>query len=194
MTTKLDILNAMLGVNGEAPVSSVSSTNPAAVQALNMLRRTDRKIQSRGWWFNKERFTLSPDTSGEIILPANTMAVDPVDPRSPYVKRGSRLYDRVKNTYVINASVDVIIVLQLEVEETPDAYINYLEDKSVKEYYIDDDGDEQKVSRLDVRERESYMYLYREDLANKNVNITTSDMGQRLMRATFMGNRSVYKG
>lgn len=194
MTTKLDILNAMLAVNGEAPVSSTSSTNPAAVQALNMLERVDRKVQSRGWWFNKETFTLSPDAAGEVILPSGTLSVDPVDASSPYVKRGTKLYDRVKNTFDIDKSVKVSIVLQLDVEDTPAQYINYLEDKAVKEYYIDDDGDEQKVSRLEKREAESFAYLQREDLTNKDVNIKQSEMGQRLINATFTGARSRYLG
>lgn len=194
MTTRLEVLNAMLGVNGETPVSSESSNNPAAIQASNLLNRVDKKVQARGWWFNKEVLTLSPNASGEIVLPQNTLSVDPIDVSSPYAQRGKRLYDRSNATYTINKSVKVDIVVRLDIDELPESAASYIQDKACKEYYSDEDGDAQKISDLAQRERESYAYLHREDLSNKNINIRNSTMGTRLHYATFKGRTRHFTG
>lgn len=184
MTTRLEILNAMLGVNGEAPVTSVTSNDPSAIQANNALTRIDRKVQSRGWYFNKEDILLSPNLAGQIVLPQNTLAADPVDPRSTYVKRGTVLYDRKLNTTVIDQDVNCTLILQLDIEELPETAAAYIMDKAVKEYYTDDDGDEQKIRHLERREAESYAFLQREQLANEDVNIRQSQLGLKLLKNT----------
>lgn len=190
MSFELDIINAMLAVNGESPVSAVDSNDPAAIQARNALKRVDKKIQSRGWWYNKETFTLTPQSgTGEVVLPSNVMSVDPTDTRSPYVQRGTRLYDRENNTFVIGKSVEVDLMLQLSVEDLPATAFNYLMDKAVQEYYVDEDGDAGKARELRDRVNESYAFLHREDLRNKDVNIRTSETGIRLLQETSRGRR-----
>lgn len=187
MTTRLEILNAMLAVNGETPVSSTDSTDPAAIQANNVLTNIDRKVQLRGWWFNKEVMVLNDNVDGEVILPQNTLSVDPVDTRSAYVRRGTRLYDKKNNTFVISDTVKVEVVVQLDISDMPESASMYLMDKAVKEYYIDDDGDETKVRRLSEREAESYAYLQREHLANSDTNIRNSTLGLKLLHNTTQG-------
>ncbi len=183
MTTRLEIINAMLAVNGETPVSSADSNDPSAIQANNVLKRVDKRIQSRGWYFNEETFTLSPEVgTGEVIVPQNTLSVDPIDPRSSYIKRGKRLYDRSNNTYNIGQAVQVQVVLQLDIDELPEMAAAYIEAKAVKEHYTDDDGDMDKVRELKERESEAFAYLQRENLANEDVSINTSPMGSRLLR------------
>lgn len=184
MTTRLEIINAMLGVNGESPVSDADSTDPAAIQASNVLSRVDRKVQSRGWWFNKEDMTLSPNLTGEVILPQNTLSADPTDTKSQYVKRGTRLYDRENNTYNINKDVKCTVVLQLDIDDLPETAAQYISDKAVKEHYRNDDGDIPKVKELKEDEAESYAYLQREHLANEDVNIRRSQLGLRLLQNT----------
>lgn len=193
MTTKLEIINAMIGVNGEAPVSSPDSTDPSAIQASNKLAIISRQVQSRGWWFNREpNVTLAHNAlSGEVIVPSNTLSVDPVNPASALVKRGNRLYDRKNSTFAIGASVEVNIVLQLDIEDLPETAAAYIMDKAVKDFYTDDDGDETKISRLEKRETESFMYLQRENLANQNITSLNSVMGQKLMYAVWSGEKQI---
>lgn len=196
MTTRLEIMNAMLAVNGETPVSSATSNDPSAIQANNALKRVDKRIQARGWFFNKETFTLSPATgTGEVIIPSNTLSVDPIDPSSTYIQRGTRLYDRDKNTYDIGKAVKVRLILQLEIDELPEIAAAYIEAKAVKEYYTDDDGDIEKVRELKSREDEAFAYLQREHLANEDTNIHHSPMGAKLLAETRSSyNRLIPKG
>jgi hypothetical protein len=193
MITELEMINAMLAVNGEAPVSSASSTDPAAIQARNALTRIDKQLQARGWYYNTETMTLSPLLStGEVILPSNTLSVDPVDVSSPYVQRGTKLYDRTNNTFNLAVTVKVNIVLRLDIVELPVLAGTYLQDKAVKDFYVDEDGDEGKTNRLENRESESFAYLQREHLANSNVNIRNSNLGRRLMQDAYSQSTSTF--
>lgn len=191
MITRLEIINAMLAVNGEAPVSSVTSTDPAAIQAGNLLTRVDRKVQARGWFFNKEDMTLSPNLAGEVICPANALSVDPVDTRSQYVKRGTRLYDRENNTYTISTDVICTVVLLLDIDELPESAASYIEAKATREHYRNEDGDIQTVRDLKDDEAEAYAFLQREQLANEDVNIRRSPLGLKLL-ANTRGSSTTY--
>lgn len=181
MTTRLEMMNSLLAVNGETPVSSESSTNPAAVQASNTISRVDKKIQLKGWWCNTEVMTLLFAVStGHVVLPANTLAVFPVDVSAPYVKRGSKLYDTKNNTFNIAADVKVRIVTQLDVSDLPESLAAYIENVAVRDHFIDDDGDVAKARSLDLRSQDAFIYLQRENLAQSNVNILQGQIGSQL--------------
>lgn len=182
MTTELDIVNAMLEANGEAPVSNTSSTNPLAISAIAKLARGSRKFQARGWFFNSEVLTLSPNIAGEVIVPQNTLSVDPVSTTSLIVKRGTRLYDKKNNTFIIDKSVKCHIVLQLDIEDMPQTAADYLEAKMVREYYTVEDGDQSKINELKEIENEAFAYFHREHLSSEDVNIRRSYLGAQLMR------------
>lgn len=184
MTERLDIMNSMLAVNGEAPVSSPDSNDPSAIQANNLLKRVDRRVQSRGWYFNKEDITLSPNLAGEVIVPQNALSVDPVNTTSQYVKRGTKLYDRKNNTFVISESVKCTVILLLEIDELPETAAAFIEAKAVREHYRNEDGDAQKVRDLRTDEAEAYAFLNREHLANEDVNIRRSRLGLKLLKET----------
>jgi hypothetical protein len=191
MITQLDIINAMLAVNGEAEVTSVASTNPAAIHAKRSLARVDKALQARGWWFNTETFTLSPNASGEVVLPSNVLSVDPKSVISPYVQRGTRLYDKVNNTFVIGKTVRSRLILQLDIDELPVTAADYIQAVAVRRYYRDDDGDATKVADLRRDEEVAYAFLQREHLAALDVNIKTSPTGIQMAEVYNIG-RSRY--
>lgn len=181
MLGELEIINAMLRVNSEAPVSNVNSSNPEVIDAKSVLSLVSGTVQKVGYWFNKEVLTLAPTIYNEIILPSNTLSIDPFDVRKKYVQRGSKLYDPVNNTYNITESVKCIIVFKLPIEEIPHVAADYIRHKAVLEYYEDADGDPQKVMKLEGRVRMAYSLLRAEDLKNRDINIYNSPMGAELM-------------
>lgn len=189
MTTELEIINAMLAANGEAPVTAEDSTDPAAIQARNALARVSRTVQARGWWFNKEpEITLSHSPStGEVILASNTLSVDPVDQSLELVQRGTRLYDRKNNTYNIGTSVVCNLVLQLPIDQLPENAAAYIMAKAVKTHYRDDDGDKDKIMSLTNDENEAFAYLQRENLAATGSNNLYSPRGLEVLNAIYTG-------
>lgn len=193
MSMKLDAVNEMLASIGEAPTSSTDSTDPLVVSAVNKLERVDKKIQARRWWFNTEVITLSPTTTdSEIILPSNTLSADPTLRTSPYTKRGTRLYDPVNNTFTIEESVELELVLQLDFEWLPMTAANYITATAVKEFFADEDGDLSKVRELSERLSDTWGYFHAENLRNQDVNAIDSDLGYALLSETdgFYINRS----
>lgn len=181
LSTKLDIINSCLQSIGENPETDVDSQHPSAVSARAIMNRQDKAIQMRGWWYNREfNFPLLPNTAGEIILPSNTLRCDPVDTLSPYVKRGNRLYDPVKHTFIISATVNVTMVLQLDIEDLPATAADFLMKDVTEKFYINEDGDEAKAKKLQQDALRAEVELKKEELAASDVNTRNSQISRQL--------------
>ncbi len=181
MTKTLDIINACLQAIGEDPVTDSTSSHPSAITARAHIARESRRIQARGWWFNHEtKIKLLPNENGEIVIPSNTLKVDPSNPNIPYVQRGSRLYDPVQHTFNINAPVVCNLVLELDIEDLPETAFAYILAYSVRKFYVGDNGDPQKARDLKMDENEAWVYMKQEDLAASDVNSDTREVHQLL--------------
>ncbi len=135
LTTKLDAVNYILATVGEAPVSSLTGTTQDAAIALSRLDEITREGLSRGWYFNTETdVDLSRNASDEIPLPATALYVD-VDP-SDYtiepVERGSKLYDLKNHRYTFEKDLKAIVVYNLDFEECPEVFRNYIKIRSAR--------------------------------------------------------------
>jgi|TARA_R100000951_G_scaffold63082_1_gene52873 hypothetical protein len=139
LTTKLNAVNTMISVIGEAPVNSLggSAVPVTVVQAENTLDETSRAVQSEGWHFNTEHeYVLTPNTfDSKIILPNNTLRID-LDPQlytdSDPVQRGNKLYDRKKHTDVWSKEVKASITFDLPFEELPEQFRHYIAVKAAR--------------------------------------------------------------
>ena len=77
LSTQLQAVNTMLGYIGEAPVNTLNSGLQEAEVAAILLDNVSREVQSACWSFNTDlRYTLTPNTAKEIVLPSNTLVVD----------------------------------------------------------------------------------------------------------------------
>lgn len=137
-TTELEAVNLMLSVIGETPVNSVTSNGIAdAVLAYQILTHSSREVQLVGWHWNTEiNFPITPSTTGELLLPANTLKVDTTGESQglDLVQRGNRLYDRVNQTFVFDQPVRVEIVLLLPFDELPEAARSYITIRSARQF------------------------------------------------------------
>lgn len=182
MLNELEIVNAMLWINSEARVSTLSSTNPSVQDAKAVLNTVNTSVQKRGWWFNTEVIDLVSTLDNEIIIPSNTLSIDPMDTRKNYTQRGTRLYDLTNNTYKISETVKVRLVILLDINELPLVVLDYIRHKAVFEYYMGNDGDPNKTQALFSLVKEAWALLQSEDLKNKDVNIYNSPIGAELMK------------
>lgn len=128
--TELKAINSMLSVIGEAPVNQAENTgNVDAVMAKQILDEVSLDVQTRGWHFNTDRnFPLAPNTSGEITLSPDILAVDTVgaDAGLDVVQRGARLYDAGNHTYFFSQPLKVDIIRLLSFNDLPPAAQNYI--------------------------------------------------------------------
>lgn len=172
LSTKLEAVNVMLSLIGEAAVNSLSSGLVDAEMAETILDNITRSVQSTGWSFNEEiGYTLSPDSNGHLNLPANCVRVDLSqtvskyrDSRFDYIQRGSKLYDKVNHTYVISDPVVVDMVVLLDFEELPEAarrFITIRAGRSFQERVVGSDNlssltaDDENTAWLDLLHAES---------------------------------------
>ena len=139
LTTKLEAVNTMIAVIGEAPVNTLGGTAVpiTVVQAENVLDETSRAVQSEGWHFNTEHeYPFTPDaTNSKITLPSNVLTID-LDPQiytdvDP-VQRGNTLYDRKNHTGVWTKEVKASVTFQLDFTEIPEQFRNYITIKAAR--------------------------------------------------------------
>jgi len=130
-STELEAINEMLGVIGEAPVSTVEDNGLVdAAIAKQILNSTSRVVQSKGWHFNTDvGVEITPAfISKELQLPLNVLRVDTSqeDKHQDLVQRGQRLYDRVKHTYKFDKPIKVDMTVMLTFEELPEPARYYI--------------------------------------------------------------------
>lgn len=114
-TSKLNAVNTLLAIIGEAPVNSLNPplTGDASL-ADQVIDEVSREVQGAGWSWNTMLYDSIPldASTGQSQLPSNTLAVrfNPISyPSQRFVLRGLRLFDRVKNTYDLRSSLGVAL-------------------------------------------------------------------------------------
>ena len=103
-TQELEAINQILATEGQAPVTTLATTNPDVAIAYDTLLQVSREVQSEGWTFNKEYdYPMTPDDNNEIAIPTNMLQVDLHEREQHYkeydvVRRNGKLYDRIDHT------------------------------------------------------------------------------------------------
>jgi len=126
-TTKLEAVNTILSVIGEAPVNSLTPPGfPAASMALAVLEEVNRAVQTQGWNFNTETdVELTPNVDKEIPLADNILEIDSIEGRNLIEKQG-KLFDKDNNTFLFDDVVKVEWTLLYDFEEIPEAARQYI--------------------------------------------------------------------
>ena len=111
-TSKLQAVNTLLSIVGEAPVNSL--TPPLTGDTALADRTIDvisTEIQAEGWSWNKRIYKQIPlDANGHSTLSSSTLGVrfNPISyPSQRFVLRGTKLYDRVTSDYDLRDSLGV---------------------------------------------------------------------------------------
>ena len=134
-TSKLNAVNTMLSAIGEAPINSLAGPRTGDVAiAENLLDETTRVVQAEGWDFNTEvEYELLRDSSNEIVLPADTLAVRASRRwESDLTVRGNRLYNVDDQSYTWTKDVKVTLVRSLDYEDMPEPAKQYVMHRSAR--------------------------------------------------------------
>ena len=133
-TTKLEAVNTMLSIIGEAPVNSLQTGLVDAETAETILNNVSREVQSRGWNFNTELdYVFSPNTDGEVVLPSNIIRADRAQSEQKYrtsneeyIQRGNKIYDKSNHTFTISKKLKLDVIVLLDFELLPEVARNYI--------------------------------------------------------------------
>ena len=113
-TTKLQAVNTLLSIIGEAPLNSLTPplTGDSAL-AERVLDEVSTEVQGEGWSWNTMVYKEIPlDGNGHSTLGSNTLAIrfNPLSyPSQRFVLRGIKLFDRVANSYDLRGSLGVAL-------------------------------------------------------------------------------------
>ena len=134
--TELSAVNAILGAIGQAPVTSIdTSNNPEIGFLYNILRDCNVDLQNEGWHFNTERHVkYTPDSStNKIAIGSDILKMDVTDgwTKRNYdvVRRGGYLYDKLDHTddwSELSDGIDLDIVRLLSFEDLPSPFQRYI--------------------------------------------------------------------
>ena len=101
---ELPAINQILSSCGQAPVTTLDTTNPDVAIAYDTLLQKTREVQSEGWTFNREfHYDFIPDDNDEILIPNNVLQLKLTKNTSNMdydgVRRQGKLYDRFNHRY-----------------------------------------------------------------------------------------------
>lgn len=120
-TSELEAVNALLATISEAPVNTLTGELPTdAAMAKQLLHEKSRELQVKGWSFNQDLdLTLAAAQDGTVPLPSNALSVD-VQDADHITQRGSKLYDRTKQTFSLGRAVKAHVTFFLPFNELPE--------------------------------------------------------------------------
>ncbi|NPU64600.1 hypothetical protein HL667_06285 [Bradyrhizobium sp. 83012] len=172
--TELEAINDMLSLIAEAPVASLDEASRAADAqvAMQILRRQSREVQTKGWnWNTESAMEFAPDLDGNIVIPTNTIKVDPTDQNLDYVVRGGRLWDRTNKTFAIGKKVKLDIVFVLPFEDIPETARRYIAMSAGRKFENRMIGDttSHQINEADVMQTWAIMLQEECDSADLNV-------------------------
>ena len=98
--TELAAVKEVLAAIGQAPLSTLDSTNPDVSIIQETLKNVSREVQAEGWHFNKEyNYEIQPDSNQNIVIPDNMLQIDLNTAKhgsKDVVRRDGKLYDKWK--------------------------------------------------------------------------------------------------
>lgn len=186
LITELEVVNSVLSVAGDNPVSSLDDEYQPVFIIKKMINDISRSMQTKGYWFNSEYdVTLEPNTiTNRITLPFNLLKFEPKDTR--YIARGLEVYDRESRTSTVEDSIIADITLMLTFEQLPQSAREYIKARCRNQYNSEYFGEVNFKQDLAVELQEAKMALDKEHIENEDINIFNS---QKVNNIAFKNRR-----
>ena len=188
MATWLDAVNDIIGSVGESNLTALDGTHPLEATALATLDRISRRVQSKGWWFNTRKATLTQAVDGRVPVAGTILAIDTLERDSGLVKRGGFLFDLTNGTNVLNRDVECVIRELIAFTDLPETVAQYIQAETVLQFFKSYDGDGTKLQALAQDVALARIPFNADHIRNSDVNLYTSgETGYNL--SIIRGNR-----
>ena len=160
-TQELPAINQILSSCGQAPVTTLDTTNPDVAIAYDTLLQVSREVQAEGWTFNKEyHYEMTPDTDDFILIPNNMLQIKLTENSANMdkdgIRRSGKLYDRHNHTYKwTDETVECDIVWEFDWVDLPQPIQDFITSRAstiVSQRIV---GDSDQFSML--QQQEAYM-------------------------------------
>lgn len=184
LVTQLTVVNACLASMGEEPINSLAEENAFVNSAKFALENANSNEQSAGWWFNKERLKLRPDTSGQYIVPTDVIDLDIDSSPKWLAMRGNRLYSTAEAKLLTGTrDYEANIIRLLAFEDLPFHAKRLIKAAAVILFQQSYDGDAQKIKEAQAEYASAYMLCKAQHIRAVGANFGT--LGAR--RAHMVG-------
>lgn len=138
----INATNHILGVLGEATVTTTQIQHPTVASILETIDMEKDSFLENGLWFNTREVKMYPNESGAIEVPTNALFIRDIEKdNNLYVERSGGLYDVTADSSVFTEPVDLEIIYNLDFEDLPEsvaraimynaAYIKYVSEFGV---------------------------------------------------------------
>jgi len=180
---ELGAVNMMLLSIGQSPVNTLAIANIKDVSFAQLtLHNTSREVQSRGWWFNRERnYPIAPDVDNKIPVAANILDIDCEDQNKELIQRGAFMYDMENHTFVIGETLKYDVTWFLPFTDIPQLARNYIAVRAARIFQSQSVGSEVLFRYDEKLEAEQYAPFERAHYKNLDVNVLAT--GARTSRA-----------
>lgn len=174
--TELKAVNLILRNSGETPVNSLTGELPLeASNAFDTLIEVSEDVQTRGWYFNRETYRLTPDHLGEIRLPANTLSVLTIGASRNIrvTMRNKKLYrlDPFNTGFIFEHPVEIELILGLDFIDLPPSARRYITLKAARTYQVREAGDEMSLQDDSQDEAKAWAELQAEQLSHERLSL-----------------------
>ena len=159
-TQELPAINQILSSCGQAPVTTLDTTNPDVAIAYDTLLQISRQVQSEGWTFNKEyHVPYAPNHNKNILIANNIIQIklseNAANVGYDAVRRDGKLYDRQNHTNQWDDTVECDVVYQYDWVDLPQPIQGYIVARAASVSSQRIVGDMQLYQML--QQQESYM-------------------------------------
>lgn len=122
--TELDAVNEIIGIIGQAPINSLEDeADTDSLNAQSILQRISRELQSKGWSWNFETTSLTPDSrTKKIAYRDEWLRLEDCS----LVRREGYAYDISKSTNLFTSPVTASIVRLVAFEDLPEVARRYV--------------------------------------------------------------------
>lgn len=165
----LEAVNEIISSVGSPPINSLSNiTNVDGIDALRMLNKTSRRIQSTGWeWNRQDNVTFIPDALTNKIAYPNDIIKTIATNR--LIRKDGYFFDLDANTDRFTSSITITeLVRELDFNDLPEAARDYITAVTARDFQRIKVGSVEADQSLAQREAEAFVRL----------NALEIDMGQ----------------
>lgn len=191
MITELQAVNEIIASIGEAPITTLVTMPPDAVTAQDILYRTSRNLQQRGWHFNTDiDVELTPDGSGWIIPATNVLQIDATS--IDVALRGDstvmKLWDRDDLTFVFTvATLKCDIIYHFVWLDIPQHVREYIIVLAIKDFLLGFPGhaqDRNTARLLEHKFQRAQSAFFDIEVGTSDPNILTNTSISTILRRT----------
>lgn len=178
--TELDAINDMIAYLGESPIDAGDSdyaSHPLYESALRILNGANKTVQSRGWWFNSVRRTLTPSADAIAFADDVLTVIVLNDPRDFTIRDGA-LYDLTNDTATISTTLTALVRVLVPFTDLPPTAADYIVAHAALRFVTTYDGDRGKVADVTQDMATHYLAFNTDNIRNSRVNLyQTASMG-----------------